>query len=154
MFTLLFNLLEEGPFHYHQPLLQIIHHLLSVTIETISDSSVFKSKIPQWFGLVSRFLNGGLWSDAMQVLNIAVKQPDLTYSPLLTLTLSDSICSTQQQLELAQNVPVTSRSSRKEISFHFIHFTLHLLHKSCFLLTHVTFPIDRKQQAQYKQHNL
>eukprot|EP01114_Cavostelium_apophysatum_P016622 TRINITY_DN4773_c0_g1_i3.p1 TRINITY_DN4773_c0_g1~~TRINITY_DN4773_c0_g1_i3.p1 ORF type:complete len:1182 (-),score=328.56 TRINITY_DN4773_c0_g1_i3:44-3589(-) len=71
--TLLFTLLEDGPLLYEQTLLLIIYHLLSVMADTCLDNVGFRNKIPQWFKLVTKFLSGSLYADALNVLTVGLK---------------------------------------------------------------------------------
>jgi len=69
-------LLDEGPPHYQAAVLQIIYQMLVVMIDVCLEQQSFKNKIPEWFGLVAKFLNGPLLNEAMQVLSVSTKQPE------------------------------------------------------------------------------
>lgn len=68
----------KGPSKYHQALLQILHHLLTATIESCLELLTFRNKIPQWFTIVTRFIHGPLASEALQVINACMKQTEPT----------------------------------------------------------------------------
>ena len=73
-YTFLFHLLEYGVGHYKQALLQILFHLLQVTLESGIENALFRSKLSEWLMLVSKFISSqALWQDALQLLNVAVK---------------------------------------------------------------------------------
>jgi len=72
----LFHLLDEGPTSFHQPLLQIIYHILVVTIDICSENVVFRNKVPHWFASVAKFINSSLWNEALQILNTCLKQAE------------------------------------------------------------------------------
>ena len=73
-YTFLFHLLEYGVGHYKQALLQILFHLLQVTLESGIENALFRSKLSEWLMLVSKFISSqALWHVALQLLNVAVK---------------------------------------------------------------------------------
>eukprot|EP01119_Soliformovum_irregulare_P020907 TRINITY_DN6840_c0_g2_i1.p1 TRINITY_DN6840_c0_g2~~TRINITY_DN6840_c0_g2_i1.p1 ORF type:complete len:2140 (+),score=665.08 TRINITY_DN6840_c0_g2_i1:103-6522(+) len=78
-FSFLFHMLGNAvAVHYYGPVLQIIHHVMSVTMEQCLDNVTIRNKIPEWFNTIIKFLEGPHYHDAIQVVNICIKNTEMS----------------------------------------------------------------------------
>lgn len=95
-FSLLFNILDQGPSYYSQAVLQMIQALIGPFAGTTTgDLDPVRVRLSHWLSVVSRFVNGPLWKEAQQLLgttlrlyptptqidDAALKRQSLPYSP-------------------------------------------------------------------------